>query len=80
MAQSKTEMAPNCYGSVLNTNPTAPHTIGRHHGYCLTVRSSMPAGCYSTAHSSALAARKTGSHSSSHCHHSTPNSMAGCCY
>ena len=73
-------MAPNSYGSVLNTNLRAPHTIGRHHGYCLTVRSSTPAGCYSTARSSVLAARKTGSHSSSHCHHSTANSMVGCCY
>jgi hypothetical protein len=73
-------MAPNSYGSVLNTNPRALHTIGRHHGYCLTVRSSTPAGCYSTERSSVLAVRKTGSHSSSHCHHSTANSMAGCCY
>jgi hypothetical protein len=80
MAQSMSGMAPNSYGSVLNTNPRAPDTIGRrHHGYCLTVRSSTPAGCYSTAHSIVLAARKTGSHSSSHCHHSTANSMAGCC-
>jgi len=72
-------MAPNSCGSVPNMNPRAPHTIGRHHGYCLTVRSNMPAGCYSTAHSSVLAARKSGSHSSSHCRHSMANSMAGCC-
>jgi hypothetical protein len=81
MAQSMSGMAPNSHGSVLNTNPRVPHTMDPHHGYCLTVGSSMPAGCcYSTAHLGALAARKSGSHSSCHRHHSTANSMAGCCY